>query len=302
MTSALHATLHAALRTALPLFLALVLPARAAPGMLPAAPDAVSFRVAQYNIRVAAAADEKSGNGWDIRKTPLAQLITRHDFDIVGTQEGNARQLEDLDALLPAYARTAAPYAGKRGDSHNCAIYYKRALFERITTGTFWFSETPDEPSIGWDATDRRICHWAKLREKKSGREFYFLTAHFYWKNVTARQNSGPLMVRKIKEIAGDAPVILTGDLNSKPETRQILAIKKILADAYDTTQTPRKGPDGTGFPGGVFQGKPGARIDYILTSPHFDVLDYLVLTDTYNGDHHPSDHLPVTTRLTLKK
>jgi endonuclease/exonuclease/phosphatase family metal-dependent hydrolase len=262
--------------------------------------EQLRFRVAQYNIRVAANSDEKTGNGWDIRKIPLSQLIVGHGFDIVGTQEGNDRQLADLETLLPEYACTAAPYGGDSVPSHNCITLYRKDKFDVLASGTFWFSETPDVPSIGWDATDRRICHWTKFKEKTSGKEFYFFNAHFYWRYVTARQNSGPLMVQKIREIAGDAPAISMGDFNSRPSTPQIIAIQELMSDAYDITQTSRTGPEGTGFPGGVFQGEPGGRIDYIFVSRHFSVLDYAVLTDTYNDGHYPSDHLPVTCTVSL--
>lgn len=253
-----------------------------------------SFRVAAYNIRYAAEADEKTGNGWDLRKGPLARLVTQHDFDIVGTQEGNSRQLEDLKKLLPAFDIVSHPYGGK-GDLHNAAIFYKKELFELIDSGVFWLSETPEVPSIGWDATDRRVCNWAKFKDKRSGKKFYFFNAHFYWRKHIAKQESGPLMARKIKEIAGDTPVIVTGDFNSRPETPQIAAIKKIVNDAYDVTMTAKQGAEGTGFPGGVFQGDPGGRIDYIFVSPKIRVLDYKVLSDRYNDDRYPSDHLPVT-------
>src|SRR5690606_40476815 len=37
--------------------------------------EKAQFRVAAYNIRYAAQIDEESGNGWVIRKGPLASLI-----------------------------------------------------------------------------------------------------------------------------------------------------------------------------------------------------------------------------------
>ncbi|WP_257657798.1 endonuclease/exonuclease/phosphatase family protein [Parapedobacter lycopersici] len=256
------------------------------------------FRVASYNIRYAAEADEQSGNGWDIRKQPLSELISSHGFDIVGTQEGNTSQLADLSELLPGYAYLAHPYGGQDGLLSNCAIFYKAARFDALDSGVFWLSETPDMPSIGWDASDRRICYWTQFREKETGKTFFFFNVHFYWRKHIAKEQSGPLLARKIREIAGSQPVICTGDFNSLSETTQIQAVKGLLSDAYEVTQTPRVGVEGTGFPGGVFQGQPGGRIDYIFVSPHFQVVDYRVLSDTYNGDHYPSDHLPVTSWL----
>lgn len=258
------------------------------------------FRVAAYNIRYAAEMDEQSGNGWDIRKAPLASLIQRHHFDIVGTQEGDGKQMKDLKGLLPEFDQILHPYGGK-GDLHNLGILYKGEQFEPLDKGVFWLSETPDTISIGWDASDRRICQWAKFRHKASGKEFFFFNTHFYWRKDVARRQSGPLIAKKIKEIAGDFPVMVTGDFNSRPETPQVRDILASLKDAYDATESDRKGIEGTGFPGGVFQGKPGGRIDYIFVSPQVQVLDYEVLSDVYNDNRHPSDHLPVTSAVVLQ-
>lgn len=254
-----------------------------------------SFRVAAYNIRYDAEMDTESGNAWDVRKQALARLVRQHAFDVFGTQEGDDRQMKELKDMLPGFDMVLHPYGGKN-DSHNAGIMYRVDRFELLDQGVFWLSETPEVPSIGWDATDRRICNWAKFREKYSGREFYFFNAHFYWRLQEAKEQSGPLIATKIKEIAGETPVILVGDLNSRPETPQIAAIKQVMKDAYDVTKTARQGVDGTGFPGGVFQGMPSGRIDYVFVSPQIHVYDYKVLSDTYNGDdRYPSDHLPVT-------
>jgi len=267
-----------------------------------AAAQATAFRVASYNIRYDAPADYETGNGWDIRKEPLAALILKHQFDIFGTQEGDKNQMSQLKELLPGYDYVAYPYAGKTSDLHTCATVYKTDLFEVLDSGVFWLSQTPDVPSIGWDATDRRICQWTKMRDKKNDRVFYFFNAHFYWRLKEAKRESGPLMVQKIKSIAGDNPVLCTGDFNSEPETPQIQHIKGLLLDAYDVSRTERQGVDETNISGGVFQGKPTNRIDHIFLSKHFIVADYQVLSDTYNGDHYPSDHLPVTSLVSWGK
>lgn len=255
------------------------------------------IKVSAYNIRYNANADVKGGNGWDIRKKPLAELIEKHGFEIVGTQEGDKQQMSDLRTLLPAFEQVSYPYGGK-GDLHTAAILYKKDRFEVLDQGVFWLSETPDEPSMGWDATDRRICSWVKFKEKKSGKIFYFFNVHFYWRLEVAKRESGPLMVRKIKEIAGDAPAVSVGDFNSTSETSQILAMKASLQDAYDATETTRKGIEYTNLGGGNFLGPAKGRIDYIFVSKNIRVKDYEVYSDRYNGDRYPSDHLPLASTI----
>lgn len=259
-----------------------------------------TLKVSSYNIRFDAQADYDTGNGWNDRKGALAELITRHGFEIVGTQEGHANQLTELKGLLPGYDYVAHPYGGSSGTTHNCATFFKTDRFDVLDQGVFWFSQTPDIPSIGWDASDRRICHWTRFRENTSNKEFYLFNAHFYWRNKIAREESGPLLVRKVKEIAGEAPAIVVGDLNSEPSTPQMIALKAFLSDAYEVSTTAPQGPENTGFPGGVFTGEPDSRIDYIYVTPHFRVKDYNVLLDTYKEDRYPSDHLPVVAALTF--
>ena len=43
--------------------------------------------VGTYNLRNKNDGDAQKGNGWDVRKTVVAQLLQYHEFDIFGTQE-----------------------------------------------------------------------------------------------------------------------------------------------------------------------------------------------------------------------
>ncbi|AWW29662.1 endonuclease [Echinicola strongylocentroti] len=257
-----------------------------------------SFRVASYNIRYNPPSDEESGNGWDVRKGPLSELILRHRFDLVATQEGDEGQLANLMELLPGFDYVGFPYGGN--DMHLCATLYKKDLFSVIDKGVFWFSETPEVPSIGWDATDRRICTWTKFNVKGTEKEFYVFNVHFYWRLEIAKKESGPLLAKKIKEISNGTPVIVMGDFNSTENTSQIKAIKETVMDAFDVTQSPREGVIGTNLGGGVFQGNVKNRIDYIFVSSEFTVEDYKVISDTYGTGKYPSDHLPVTSMVSF--
>ncbi len=282
---------------------ALALAANAADAGSDTANPAAGFRAGQYNVRVDAANDAKTGNAWAARKKHVVRLILEHGFDVFGVQEPNDAQLGDLVALLPGFGHAEAHYAGRSGKSHNAAIFYKTEKFELLDSGRFYFSETPDLPSNGWEG-DHRVCNWTRLRHKPSAREFFFFNAHFYWKGTIAREKSGPLMAAQIKKIAGDSPVIAVGDYNSTPGTPQIGAIKTVLADTRDVALAaglrPR-GPEKTSFHGGVFEGDPVSRIDYIFISPHFAPLDHSVIDDKRDEVHYPSDHFPVTTLLRWK-
>lgn len=265
--------------------------------------DGIKIRVASYNLRYDAKDDYKSGNGWNIRKYALAKLITAHEFDIIGTQEGNYDQMDALMDLLPGYAYVGYPYGGATGRNHTASIVYRKSEFDLIDQGEFWYSETPNVQSVGWDATDLRICTWARMRHKASGQEFYFFSSHFYWRYVTAKRQSGKVLADKVRAIVrDDLPVISTGDLNSPPASPQIADISAHLQDAYKISKAAPVGPTATAYHGGIFTGLTNERIDYIFVNKKVAVLSYASLDDTYDNGRHPSDHLPITCDIVLTR
>ncbi|MDE7025432.1 MAG: endonuclease, partial [Paramuribaculum sp.] len=136
------------------------------------------INVASYNIRQYNTHDSIQGNGWEQRCPILAQLIRYHEFDVFGTQEGFKHQLEQLKAALPEYDYTGVGREDGIDKGEHSAIYYRTDLFTLVDHGDFWLSETPDHPSIGWDAVLPRICSWARLRHNPTGKEFLFFNLH----------------------------------------------------------------------------------------------------------------------------
>ncbi|TDB65956.1 endonuclease/exonuclease/phosphatase family protein [Arundinibacter roseus] len=253
--------------------------------------------VASYNLRYNTPND--GVNAWPNRKEHVKSLIRYHEFDLFGTQEVLRGQIEDVAELSEFGFLGKGRDDGKEGGEHS-AIFYKKDRFKVLDSGDFWLSETPDVPGKGWDATCcNRICSWAKFQDLKTKKQFYFFSVHFDHQGVKARQESGKLMVRKIKEIAKNIPAICVGDFNSTPETEQIKAMETILQDTYKVSAQPPYGPVGT-FNSFKFDAPMENRIDYIFVSKEFNVLKYGVLTDA-REQRYPSDHQPVVAKVVLK-
>ena len=258
---------------------------------------AQSFNVATFNIRYDTSND--SANLWVNRAPVVANLIRFHDFDVFGIQEGLKNQLEDISAALPQYSRYGVGRDdGKEAGEHS-AIYYKKDQFKLLKSGDFWLSQTPDVPGKGWDATCcNRICTWVHLENKQSRKKFYLFNVHFDHQGVVARKESAKLMLKKIIEIAGQEPVLLTGDLNGNRESEwyQTVANSNILKDTYAGVKYPyENNSSSNGFrtPRGM------AVIDHIFMSKQFTATRWGILTDTYFGKF-PSDHFPVVTTVSF--
>ena len=260
--------------------------------------SAQNLKISSYNIRMNRAND--GVNNWNLRKDKVNELIRYHDFDIVGVQEAFKDQLDDL-LRMKEYAYTGSGREDGKSAGEHSAILYKTSRFKLLKSGDFWYSETPDVPGKGWDARCcNRICSWARFKDLVTKKEFYVFNSHFDHEGVEARRNSGKLLVAKMKEIAGKLPVIAMGDLNSTPDTEQVVYISQHYNDTFNASEMPPYGPIGT-FNAFKYDAALIDRIDYIFVSEHYKVKMYATLTDSYQ-QKFPSDHLPVVVDLEIKK
>jgi endonuclease/exonuclease/phosphatase family metal-dependent hydrolase len=248
--------------------------------------------VGTFNLRYDNPDDE--GNRWEQRKKAAADLIRFHEFDILGTQEGLKNQINDLSVFLPEYAHYGIGRDDGKDAGEHSTIFYRKDRFRLLKSGDFWLSETPEKPGLGWDATCcNRICSWVYLEDKRNGRKFYFFNAHFDHQGLIARAESAGLIIRKIKEIAGTAPAIFTGDLNGnrKTEWYEILSNSSFLTDTYTQVEHPYvPGPSFNNW-GKKLNGN--EVIDHIFVTEGLAAKRWGVLTDMFQGKFI-SDHFPV--------
>jgi endonuclease/exonuclease/phosphatase family metal-dependent hydrolase len=253
--------------------------------------NAQKIIVGSFNVRYDNPRD--TGNLWIDRAPIVSNLIRFHEFDVLGVQEALKNQLDDIAAALPQYARYGKGRDDGKDAGEHSAIYYKKDRFNLIKSGDFWLSETPDKPGKGWDATCcNRICSWVYLEDKVTKKRFYTFNVHFDHQGVVARKESGKLMVAKIQEIAGQEPVLLTGDFNGGRDSEwyKTLATSGLLTDVFSTVEFPyanNSSMNGFKTPRGT------TVIDHIFMTKHFKASKWGILTDTYFGKY-PSDHFPI--------
>jgi len=217
-----------------------------------------------------------------------------------------------LTALLPGYRYVGVGREDGIDKGEHSAIFYREDLFEVVDNGDFWLSETPDKPSIGWDAVLPRICTWAHFRHKASGREFLFFNLHMDHVGTVARVESGKLVKRKCKELGKGIPAFLTGDFNVDQTHQSYATLTEDggFNDSFEIAEF-RYSPNGT-FNDYKTSDYTESRIDHIFVTPGIRVEKYGVLTDTYRtpaeddeaGSGYvariPSDHFPVKVTIDL--
>lgn len=255
------------------------------------------IEIMTYNIRYENERD--GGNSWSRRKSHLANQLKYYQPDIFGVQEALISQLNYFSSSLNAYKYLGVGRdGGKEGEFS--AIFYDTTKFEVLQEDTFWLSDTPNKISKAWDAAYKRICTYAKFKEKESGNIFWVFNTHFDHVGAQARMNSAKLIWEKISALnTKDLPVFVLGDLNLQPNTAPIQYLTEKMQDSKKLAQV-KFGPEGT-FNGYKFNEPVTRRIDYIFVNNKVNVLKYAVLSDSKDLKY-PSDHLPVIISAEFKR
>jgi endonuclease/exonuclease/phosphatase family metal-dependent hydrolase len=243
----------------------------------------------------------KEFDPWEQRLGYFADIIARHDPDLIGLQElFLGEEVEQIAAASPGYAALwwqddEQVYFKDYADS---VILYRVSKFEVVENGYYWLSETPDEPlSGGWaDANLPRLVAWAVLRRLSDGLELYFASTHFD-NNPPNQEMSAPLFVERTAAFARNMPAIVVGDFNSKPDSPayavltakheetgvQLLnTFEEATAWSVDSNQDPLPAYE------------PAHRIDHIFVAgADWAVPIWTVDTWVYGASQmYPSDHL----------
>lgn len=166
------------------------------------------MRIVSFNIRY-------GGDGLRSAKSRAPLVIkTLQDAkpDSFGLQEALKEWMDYLTEGLPEYGWVGVGRDDGKEEGEFNPIFYRKDQYELVDSGTFWLSETPDVPSLGWNGGCNRLCTWAVLREKATGFTYAHVNTHLDNASEEARINGAKLVREKI--LSFDMPVVCTGDFN----------------------------------------------------------------------------------------
>jgi endonuclease/exonuclease/phosphatase family metal-dependent hydrolase len=249
------------------------------------------LKVVTYNIRFANPGD--GPDVWPNRVNAVSQFLS--ESDIAGLQEVTYEQLQELEKRLDAFdGYGVGRDDGQHGGEH-AVIFYRRDRLEPLERGTFWLSESPSEVGVaGWDAALPRTCTWMILRDRVTGDSMLVANTHFDHVGAIARRESGKLVLHRLREKAGQLPVILLGDFNCEPDSdpyRELTA-DGYLVDARSVSENPPTGPTSTW--NGFREIQPGRVIDHLFLRGDWQVRSLATLDPKTSEGRFASDHLPV--------
>jgi len=250
-----------------------------------------------FNIRLATGNDGE--NVWSKRKDFAVKVIREASPEVLGVQEAQPSQVDDLVDALPEYANVGV---GRRPDGSDefSAIYFKRDRFHLSDAGTFWLSDTPTVPgSTTWGNTLPRIATWVRLLDRTDKRRILVINTHWDHESQPARLNSGKLLAARVHELSCDnEPAIVMGDFNAAPNNPAFVTLVE-QGNLRDTLSIAH--PDETNLStfNGFGRTPNGPKIDAVLVSPQWQVEEAEIIR-ARDGKLFPSDHWPVTATVRL--
>ncbi len=238
--------------------------------------------IISFNIRCC---DDKNGNSIEERAPRLNKIISQYNPDLIGLQEYRPRWEEHIDKYFGDKYEIFAKYRAE-SEKEASPMLWRKDKFECIKTGYFWLSDTPDVESKGWDERFDcfRMCVYALLKEKQSGKMFVFMNTHFGFGD-DGQIKSVKLIEEYFKKFSS-YPAFIVGDFNMTPDDAAYTVMSEKFTDVNSVTNNDLR----TTYHGYNPESIKNQHIDYCFINKNVKPVSQKIIDDTVDG-MFPSDH-----------
>lgn len=267
-----------------------------------------SIKAMSFNLRLNTPVD--GPNAWPYRKDFVLSLIESYDPDLLGVQEALPEMFsylqENLNKTYEAWGRGRAA----NGSDEASGLFFKRERWNKLDSGHFWLSETPYIPgSFLPNVSFPRMVSWVKLFNKLDNNIYFYFNTHYAYENEEVRFRETEIFIEQIKNITQlqdltkGKKIIISGDFNAMPREICIkLWTNSTVTNLRDTIDAIIQFPWVDYGTFHAWTGKAnGTRIDYVLVSDDFELINYEIIHETRNG-RYPSDHFPIIAEFLFEK
>lgn len=245
--------------------------------------SAGQLKVMTFNIRATTTEDD-AHNNWGMRAGACRDMIIDQQPSLVGYQEVVAIQWKYLTGTLSDYG-----YVGVTDKDIMDSFMYRSDELELLSDGVFWLSDTPDISSMSWDGYVRYV-HWAVMKVKSSGQEFFYMNTHLGL-TTASRRSAMTLIQKRIMTLnTNNLPVVLMADFNTQAADnvfegiREKMSVTREVAPITDDVKT----YNAWGNEAKAYQ------CDHIFITNTIKCFEYKTVTQWYDGHKYVSDHYPV--------
>ena len=247
--------------------------------------DAGATRVISFNLRCK---DDIFGSVKN-RASFILAALKAYVPDSFGVQEATAKWLGLLDeGLGENYARVGVGRDSTKNTEYS-AVYYRTDKFDLLDSGTRWLSETPEKAgSKSFLSSLPRICTWATLKDKQTGKIYTHLNTHLDHVLESTREQQAKVLVEQVKALEEKGVVVCTGDFNTEEGAKAYKVVAGALDDTKMTAAVSDSGPTFHDY--GRLLGAKKKPIDFIFVTCGTAVQRYKIIDHKVDG-MYLSDH-----------
>ncbi len=110
-------------------------------------------------------------------------------------------------------------------------LFVKKDKFEVLSKNGFWLGPLWGKFSFGWKISLPRRVQYTLLKDRETGRKFYFAGSHF--DNADKNKNkSAKMLIKRSKKT--ELPILFAADTNLKPSDKGYSTLMERFNDSFD--------------------------------------------------------------------
>ena len=254
--------------------------------------------VMSFNVRQSKAKEVDPNNSWSNRKETCLHMLHETMPDVVGFQEV---QMDDQwpffrDGMQATHDGYAIGRRDGKVKGETSGFLYNRDRLTLLEHGTFWLSETPEEPSLSFDEKYYRSATWGIFKVANANKHFLYVNTHMGL-TYKSQVEGFKVILAKLSEINPNGyPVVITGDFNVPANHDAFAEARATMNNAIDVAKKKVNADAPTYNAWG--NEKKYVIIDHIWLSRDIKCVVYVTENKPYGGHQFISDHYPVIAEL----
>ncbi len=257
-----------------------------------------NITVMSFNVRQSHAKEADPNNSWPNRKDACLVMLEENMPDIVGFQEVQMKDQWPFfrDGMSENYDGYAIGRRDGKVKGETSGFLYNPEVLTMLDHGTFWLSETPDQPSLSFDEKYYRSATWGIFKINKSRKHFLYINTHMGLTYKSQTQGF-KVILEQLPNINPDGyPVVITGDFNVTVDHDAFAQAREEMNNALDVAKEKVNAEAPTYNAWG--NERKFAIIDHIWLSKDIKCLLYVTDNMPYGGHQYISDHFPVSAEI----
>jgi len=227
------------------------------------------------------------------RLQACAAFLKSLEPDLIGLQEVTPDAWNELGEALHNPEAVFTPRVDGMRSGEGAPAICLNPDMNLLDRKSFWFSETPESPSLSWRAAHPRVCSYLRIEEAAEN-VLWMFNLHLDHRSRLSRRKSLGLLRERIQELtSSEDGIVICGDFNMpgyRKDIKEFLDGEPRLADATHFHPVGSVRPTYLGW-GPLRLAR--ARIDLCLHSENLKVKAYHAENPDWKG-RRISDHRAV--------